>query len=180
MQFLKKKNRLYLAYYDLGGTPDMMGDRYHTALLLAPKNPDPKLKQSWIFDVKSTMTLEGPEWELRCAETRNRNFQLAALVLLGRIPEEVGGRAIEGMLRGVPVPAMDENPEWMCQHWVWKAIQRLAGEKLIEKLPSTPEALWRLGRTFAEDSGTPDLKKAVPTCDMNGRSINSEVAPLES
>jgi len=123
MNILKKKNRLYLAFYDLGGTPDMLGDRYHTALLLTPKHPDPSLKQSWIFDVKSTMTLSGPEWELRCGKTRNRNFQLAALVLLGKIPEGTSGEVLGEMVRGVPVLRMSENPEWMCQHWVWMAIQ---------------------------------------------------------
>lgn len=116
---LKGKPRLYLAFYDLGGSPEMEGDRYHTAIVLIPKNPNPHVKESWIYDVKTVMTSEGPDWELRCAETRNRHFQLAALVYLSKLAHT--GEGLADILRDVPV--VRHSPDWMCQHWIWAALQ---------------------------------------------------------
>ncbi|KAF8530522.1 hypothetical protein BU17DRAFT_79312 [Hysterangium stoloniferum] len=189
----RNKNRLYLAFYDVKEQTE--GDRYHIALVLIPKNPAPRGTDSWIFDVKTAFTINGPAWELRCAETRNRNFQLAALVLLAKLPNALNGERLAEILTSVPI--LQDTPDWKCTDWVWAAMQvgasllissgvlgidspkRLIDQKILN-LMLEPEIIMDNGRRFVEGHVPIDLKKPVPTCDITGKDIKPEVQSLES
>lgn len=118
------KNRLYMAFFKRA-TSQENPIPYHTAFLLAPKNPnkDSQEKNSRLFHVRNRLEHGGNEiWVYDGEPKRCYTINLSGLVLLGKVPA-TSGDVIYDVLERVPrLRNRSDNPSWHCRHWVWAAV----------------------------------------------------------
>ena len=57
-------------------------------------------------------------------------------------------------------------------------LQSLVAEGIIPSLPNTAEAVWDTGNSFIEGYGSVTDAEAIPCCDTNGKSVRSEIGPM--
>lgn len=170
------KQRLYISYYPRGATADDPV-KFHTALLLVPKNPqDGSAKESYRFHVKNGLSNVGgvskEVWEYEDKPTQNRTTQLWSVQLLGKLKKDVSDKSLSEFFNA-NVQVVQDDPRWRCRHWVWAAIQALGDAGIIE-LTQLPEEIWNAGIGFA-GSVKPNPSQPVPTCDVLGKQVTSEI-----
>lgn len=114
----RDKPRLYMAMFARGvnGTNDV---KFHTALLLSPKNPDAVNRETIRYHVKNVLVGGVITWVFSTEQVRNRTEKLLSTALLGKI--SIPEAELRAILETVPV--VQDNSEWRCCHWVWNAIQ---------------------------------------------------------
>lgn len=97
--------------------------KYHTALLLVPKDPDVNKEQAFRYHVRNTLVpgCKGYEvkWEFESVMTSNRTSRLRSVALLGKI--SITEESLREILEAVPI--VQEDKEWCCCHWAWSAIK---------------------------------------------------------
>ncbi|KAK5093765.1 hypothetical protein LTS08_008829 [Lithohypha guttulata] len=115
------KARLYVALYVRGGVAKMPDneDKYHWALLVAPKNEDYEPtgtryhaknapgQSTWIFEEKST--------------SMNATNMILVRVMIGKINDP---QALATKLRQVPI--VNNDPGWNCVTWLRSALALIA------------------------------------------------------
>ena len=120
----KNKRRMYIAYYDRTPTPSLPV-KYHTSLLMTPKNCTLMAKESWRYHVvdRSAMGSSEAVWVFEARKSYSRSTRLAGVLLLGKVPHSASDQDIETILRSVPMKGtVAEDPSWRCRHWVWTAL----------------------------------------------------------
>ncbi|KAJ7209170.1 hypothetical protein GGX14DRAFT_499352 [Mycena pura] len=169
----RNKDRLYIAYYTRGQAQSNDAP-FHTALLLAPKNPSTKIGTEDTTRYHVINPLKGGRqlWQYDEKSAFARTDKLVAVMLLGKLPTSWNRQAVSELLRAVPV--VQDNPQWRCRHWVWAAIDRLVAEGVLEGLAGNGSDVWNKGLTFARPHSYPDLLAPLPMCDSDGNSITSE------
>lgn len=154
------KLRLYLLFYR---SPDHA--KFHAALTIAPKNPDPAKVQTLRF---------------RAGESKqvvNYDQRMVAAVLLCKLDPDVTGVGLS-MLLSREVPVYDSGGGGGGgRQWVCDAINLLVDRKVIPALPLSVHSLWEKGYHFAE-SVEEDEDRQVPTCDVYGARIRSELSRI--
>lgn len=93
--------------------------KFHTALLLSPKNPDAVNRETIRYHVKNVLVGGVITWVFSTEQVRNRTKKLLSTALLGKI--SIPEAELRAILETVPV--VQDNSEWRCRHWVWNAIQ---------------------------------------------------------
>ncbi|KIM45333.1 hypothetical protein M413DRAFT_338146 [Hebeloma cylindrosporum] len=179
----KNKRRLYIAYLSRKATKENP-IKFHTALLLSPKNPrvNSDEKVSKLFHVKDVLTSSGkPIWTFVVEEVQARPAQVVGIQLLSKIPDILEDQALQEILAGVPLSPDATDPTWRCRHWIWKAVDALVEHKLIAPIPhdQTSEGVWNLGYAFLENVNHGDPYQEVPSCDVNGQPIGSELGSFQ-
>ena len=122
----KNKRRMYIAYYHRTPTPSLPA-KYHTSLLMVPKNSTMMSKESWRYHVVDRLAMDGDSsegvWIFEARKSYSRSTRLAGVLLLGKVPHSASDQDIETILRSVPMKGtVAEDPSWRCRHWVWKAL----------------------------------------------------------
>lgn len=120
------KKRLYIAFLHRQSTANNPV-KYHTALLVTPKNPDPSSNEedSYMYHVANRIDAltKKPTWVFEGKRTPSRVLYLAGLMLIGKLPESVAVEKLEAILRKVPKHTLvEDNPTWRCRHWIWDAL----------------------------------------------------------
>ena len=112
----KDKRRMYIAFYHRTPTPSLPV-KYHTSLLIAPKNPDTMAtaKECWRYHVVDRTAPPGDPakayWVFEARKAFARSGKLAGVVLLGKVPHSVSDEDVERILRSVPMQAtVEEDP----------------------------------------------------------------------
>lgn len=167
------KHRLYIAYYSEGRA---QGDdvKYHTALILAPKNPDPRKVQTWRYHVKNIDRDGDDMWVYEGKPTMNSDQRIEAMTLLCKVDDEnVSGLGLSMLLREIEV--VQDERRWCSRHWVFSALQMLVERQVIPQLHMGPKSIWQNGYQFAKSVSTAKYPFSVPTCDVTGREIKSEM-----
>ncbi|KAG8933904.1 hypothetical protein FRC03_005396 [Tulasnella sp. 419] len=181
MKFEKRQNkdRLYIAYLFRSARPDQI--KFHTALQLIPKHADARSTSetgSWVYHAVDPIRPDGSTaWEYKPKQTQVREIRLWSLLLLGKVKPGFTGDYIMEKLKEVEIEQNDRN--WKCHNWAFAAIQLLVDEGIIPPLTTleSAEAVWRRGFEFGEKC-IADPDKSVPTCDVFGMQINSEIGPM--
>ncbi|KAJ7163757.1 hypothetical protein C8R46DRAFT_902324 [Mycena filopes] len=166
------KRRLYIAYY-IRGYVNHGDAQFHTGLLLSPKKPSLQSSgrpDTMRYHVTNSINKSGKQvWTYEGKKTFSQTTKLVAVLFLGKV---ANGTDIESILKRVPV--VQNQPHWRCQHWVWSALDILVNEGIL-KLPGRGEVVWNTGVTFSlGHKKNVNPAKATPTCDTNGRTIESE------
>ncbi|PPQ75618.1 hypothetical protein CVT24_010986 [Panaeolus cyanescens] len=180
MMLVVNKRRMYIAFYIRNNHKDDQSDiKYFTALHLSPKNPLPEelstIRYHVIDAIDPDSDNEGLMWVYRPEKIQTRLPILVGLQLLGKVAHEFEEDQIEDMLRGVTISPDVNDKSWRWHHWVWDAVKVLAENNVIT-LPQgeTPKSIWKKGYAFCEQREF-DPRKPVPTCDMSGKEIPSEI-----
>jgi hypothetical protein len=194
------KRRLYIAYLHRAPT-EANPLRFHTALLVAPKNPDTTSdkKSSRLFHVVNRIDNSTKEdtWYFEPREMRTRTPKLAGVMLLGKIQNGISNDDIENMLANVRRQHfVREDPSWRCRHWVWEALavcpvilsppcrcgliidQVLISQNVIPVLPANPKEVWQVGVDFAETQPPVGPDDAIPCCNTAGNPDIREIGPM--
>lgn len=109
------KRRIYMGMYIRGGE----GVKYHTVLLLSPKNPDPSKTETTQYHAKNIIVEGVPTWVFEAQKVKNRVERLLSVALLGKTTATED--SVTSLLRSVPIVQGDKD--WRCRHWAWSAIQ---------------------------------------------------------
>jgi len=148
--------------------------RFHTALVLAPKNPDPRKVQTWRFHVKNVGTDGDDVWVYDCIPTINGDQRIEAMVLLCKVDDEnVSGLGLSMLLREVEV--LQDDSKWSSRHWVFEALKLLVDRKVIPQLHMHAKTIWQNGYNFAKSERASHHPFSIPTCDTTGKEIKSEM-----
>jgi hypothetical protein len=138
----KDKRRMYIAYYHRTPTPSLPV-KYHTSLLIAPKNPNTTAttKECWRYHVIDRSAPPGDAakayWVFEARMAFARSSKLAGIVLLGKVPHTISDEDVERILRSAPMKAtVAEDPAWRCRHWVWAAMA-VSLDFIKDQLPLT-------------------------------------------
>lgn len=111
--FGKDKRRVYIAYYDRERSV-ADPDRYHVAILIAPKSPNPSEDDSLVLHIK-TVGLTG--WAYECRKIKSVTVRLRGVQLLGKIDGSISVWDIERMLGRIVI-----NKAWICTDWAAEAM----------------------------------------------------------
>jgi len=184
----QKKQRLYLAFYTRhdrhdevkSAGPVSYDSRFHSALLLTPKKPKSEASASRYQVALSKNADTGRlEWTFSAeSKISARMPDLLALVLLGKVPAEIGEPAMRDLLRGVAVSQSDPPVYWHSRVWICDAMDLLVEKGIIPKLPASPEGAWYRGGELARRFRLTS-RKPVPTCNTRGIIIESEIHPFK-
>ena len=123
----RNKRRLYIGYYNRLTTPSLPV-KFHTSLLMTPKNPDSltTVKECWryhVVDRSANGSKDEGHWIFEARKAYSRSSKLAGVVLLGKVPQSVSAEDIETIMKSVPRKATTaEDPSWRCRHWIWNAL----------------------------------------------------------
>lgn len=193
---------MYMAFFHRGQNAPGSA-RYHVALLLTPKNPAPtserKFPDCYLYHVTNAIDVRGcSNWRFVPSVTNSRTFRLTAVILLGKIPTCISELTIRQLIRQAPIIQDDLN--WRYRHWVWDVVhvcivfltnfeafielmtqinnQRLVDNGFLPPLPATVEEIYNMGMAFA-DRYPLDLESPVPTCDIYGIEIKSEIGAFQ-
>ena len=112
----RNKNRIYLAFYSRSKHDD-----YHMALLVSPKIPNPKDKDTSRLHA---MNRANPSrqilhhWHYEAAICYGRTERISALCLLNKTQKN--GEEISEVLRFIEL--VQDDPNWNCKSWAFSAI----------------------------------------------------------
>ena len=119
------KKRLYLAFFERLPT-QRQPEKYHTSLLLSPKNPDVKTDaaaRATLYHAVNRIdpTVRKQVWKYESMPTRPRSpsRMVVGLVLLGKHPDNTFIK-IKEILEAIPVK--NDDPNWWCYDWAWEAM----------------------------------------------------------
>ena len=118
-------------------------------------------------------------------------------MLLGKLSPDVTVDDVTDILQTVSVK---QDANWWCHDWILEAIpvstannireistqlfcrlQVLVSKGIIPQLPDTPEKVWEVGYNFVEEhtDGYLSRDQPVPTCNIAGKKMSSEIGPVE-
>ncbi|KAJ7204627.1 hypothetical protein B0H12DRAFT_468095 [Mycena haematopus] len=167
--FNRNKPRLYIAYYTRGRV-NATDVPFHTALLLAPKNPSSAAPDTVRYHVVNPIEGGKEVWKYEDRDTIFRTEKLVAVLLLGKVGNK---KDLDDLLEAIPL--VQDDPQWRCRHWVWAAIDSMAAQGILAGLPGDGEFVWRTGLQFARQHQRhdgPNLEVSLPMCDTSGLSID--------
>ncbi|KZT22575.1 hypothetical protein NEOLEDRAFT_1149948 [Neolentinus lepideus HHB14362 ss-1] len=167
------KHRLYIAYYSQGRA---QGDdvKFHTALILAPKNPDPRKVQTWRYHAKNIDRDGDDMWIYEGKPTMNSDQRIEAMTFLCKVgDEDVSGLGLSMLFREIDV--IQDERRWSSRHWVIAALQLLIDRKVIPQLHMSAKSIWQSGYQFTKSVQSSNYPFSVPTCDITGKEIKSEI-----
>ncbi|TDL22574.1 hypothetical protein BD410DRAFT_828349 [Rickenella mellea] len=168
------KPRIYMALYARGQIKEGQV-KYHTSLLLAPKNPDTSTRKEQCVQYHVVNKIEdGVEvWKFLPTRTMNRVETLRSVALLGKV--SISESSLRSKLEKAKI-AQGDKP-WRCRHWVWAAIQTLVAENIIVAPPLAIEELWTLQCDYTyQKEYDPDA--ALPCIDNAGQPMDAEIGPM--
>jgi hypothetical protein len=125
---ITNKLRIYLALYP----NERKGDEpisFKPAILLVPRAPlllrlaPAALSQltSTLYYVAGTVTPETTVWTPEIEQVKPYAYDLAGLILLGKLPNYFNKDDVDAYLSEVPI--VQNNPHWNNLNWVFEAIQ---------------------------------------------------------
>ncbi|KAF8882044.1 hypothetical protein CPB84DRAFT_227263 [Gymnopilus junonius] len=117
-QMARNKLRLYIAYYQRLPSP-RQPEKYHTSFILMPKMPKTDSpKSAIVYHVTNPLdvNLLKAVWKFEPKNSLPRTGKLTGLMLLAKIPPEIGPANIEDILNQVPLKQDDDS--WWCHNWV--------------------------------------------------------------
>ncbi|KAI0319106.1 hypothetical protein OF83DRAFT_1112220 [Amylostereum chailletii] len=175
------KPRLYMGYYDRRrGTANFVGEPYHTGLIVAPKGASLRTSTSgevamrlhatnslWRNPTSGQVSMD---WRYESKPTTIRTNALVGMIYLGKVVHHII-TSLEEFL--VQVPVVNNSPEWMCQHWVFDALQLLRDKTIICPFAGTPQDLWQIGKDSLLARG---VGRDIVVLDVNGREIPGSLA----
>ncbi|KAK0452662.1 hypothetical protein EV421DRAFT_1898379 [Armillaria borealis] len=177
--FTANKNRLYIAYL-VRHRKRPTDTKFRSCLLLSPKNSkDVTAEESYQYHSLNVIDPSSKKeiWKYEMQRVQNRTIRIQGVQLVGKLDKNLGGEALDEILRQVTV--VQDDPSWVCHNWVFDAIVYLIDRGLLkpfEEGHSVHEA-WKVGFDFAEKAGY-DTEQGLPTCDRKGRKIVSEIGGL--
>lgn len=117
----KNKDRIYLAFFLRGRQP---GEtiKYHTGLIIAPKNPDTSTRYAYRYHANNNRFLDNGsvEWQYEINDVQSRTHRCVAYVLLGKRQPTVTLEQLDEWFKAVPL--VQGDPNWRCRHWAWAAM----------------------------------------------------------
>ncbi|KDQ58383.1 hypothetical protein JAAARDRAFT_68888 [Jaapia argillacea MUCL 33604] len=166
-----RKKRLYLVFYRQRCQWEE-GIKFHTAITVAPKKPDPSCRDTWCYHVRDSMRAGMPSWEYESTQVANSDCTMVAAVLLCKLNPTTTPIGLSMLLREVPV--WEQAEDRGARQWVWRATRLLVDREVIVPLRLNPDTIWQNGYHFAEDVENATGKN-IPTCDIFGYPIKSEI-----
>ncbi|KDQ61990.1 hypothetical protein JAAARDRAFT_31471 [Jaapia argillacea MUCL 33604] len=178
------KKRLYIAFYTAAQSTL---ENYHSALLLTPKRPKPTKFQAWRYHAQENDGDSGSagRWKYDACRVRNDGrslvdletdgLRLVALLHVCKVNFRSTEIGFSLLLKEVDVkegwePGGDRD-------WVRDAIELLVERDVIGAVEIGIATVWGNGHRFAQ-SVEGCRQGRVPTCDLRGEKMKSEVVSL--
>ncbi|KAF8323354.1 hypothetical protein DL93DRAFT_687845 [Clavulina sp. PMI_390] len=169
--------RLYISYHHRNPNPSDPSTLAYS-IILADKNPHPDATTATRYRVareEEPYDTNGlSEWAFQAQPDHStRSIRPLSLMFLSKVAVEVTPVQIRDILAVVPVKPTDLV--WDTAAWVTTAIAALQRAGLA---PSQPDArtMLTIGAQFAREYGYRPGNLTVPTCNVIGEGIPSEVA----